>query len=122
MLAFYRGELAEALDYLDDYYENLYYRLTARRLEIMIYYEEQSVLLAPKLEAFKVYLFRLSKKEIPDKPKAMNNNFIDLLRQIIHPSTLGNEKRIQRLLKKIVVTERLAEREWLTAKLEALLP
>ena len=122
LLAFYRGELAEALDYLDDYYENLYYRLTARRLEIMIYYEEQSVLLAPKLEAFKVYLFRLSKKEIPDKPKAMNNNFIDLLRQIIHPSTLGNEKRIQRLLKKIVVTERLAEREWLTAKLEALLP
>ena len=122
LLAFYRGELTEALDYLDDNYENLYYRLTARRLEVMIYYEERSVLLEPKLEAFKVYLFRLSKKEIPDKPKALNNNFIDLLRQIVHPSTLGNEKRIQRLLTKIAATERLAEREWLIAKLEALLP
>ncbi len=120
LLAFYQGNTAQALDYLADHYDNLYYRLAARRLEIMIYYEQKSVLLEPKLEAFKVYIFRLSKKQIPEKPKALNNNFIDLLRQLIHPSTLGNERRINRLKEKIAQTPRLAEREWLCAKLEEL--
>ncbi|MEL6659896.1 MAG: hypothetical protein AAFR36_25765 [Bacteroidota bacterium] len=120
LLAFYRGDTEQALDCLSDHYENLYYRLAARRLEIMIYYEQKSVLLEPKLEAFKVYVFRLSQKQIPEKRKALNNNFIDLLRQIIHPSTLGNEKRINRLKEKVIQTARLAEREWLGAKLQAL--
>ena len=120
LLAFYQGNTEQALDHLAGQYHNLYYRLTARRLEIMIYYEQQSVLLEPKLEAFKVYIFRLSQKQIPEKPKALNNNFIDLLRQIIHPSTLGNAKRISRLQEKVAQTPRLAEREWLIAKLKEL--
>lgn len=120
LLHFYERDTDTALDFLDDHYDNLYYRLAARRLEIMIYYEQRSVLLGPKIEAFKVYIYRHAQKEIPAKPKALNNNFIDLLRQIIHPSTLYNEKRIERLGQKIGDTAHLAEREWLLRQLEEL--
>ena len=120
LLHFYQGSLEVALDYLDDHYDNLYYRLAARRLEVMIYYEQKSVLLEPKIEAFKVYIYRLSQRQIPAKPKALNNNFIDLLRQLIHPSTLHNSKRVDRLHQKIIESVHLAEREWLIGQVERL--
>lgn len=120
LLSFYEGELENALDYIDDSYENIYYRLAARRLEVMIYYEQSSVLLEPKLEAFKVYIYRLSQRQIPAKPKELNNNFIDLLRQILHPSTLNNQKRIDRLREKILTSVHLAERQWLLRQVDQL--
>jgi hypothetical protein len=117
LLAFYQSDLERALSYLDDSYSNLYYRLAARRLEIMIYYEQQSVLLDAKMEAFKVYIFRLSQNQLPAKQKGLNNNFIDVLRQIAHPRTLGNEQRKTKIKAKIKATTHLAEREWLLTKL-----
>lgn len=116
LLAFYQGDLEAALSWLDDSYHNIYYRLAARRLEIMIYHEQQSVLFDAKIEAFKVYIFRLSQNQLPLKHKELNNNFIDILRQIAHPSTLGNTKRKTKIRAKIKATAHLAEREWLLAK------
>lgn len=110
----------EVLDFLDTQYEDLYYRLASRRLEIMIYYELDSPLFVPKLEAFKVYIFRLSKHQLPAKHKAINNNFIDLLRQVIHPSSLQNDKRIQLLKEKVNTSNHLAERDWLLKILDRL--
>lgn len=117
LLAFYQGDLEGTLSYLDDSYHNVYYRLAARRLEIMVYYEQQSVLFDAKMEAFKVYIFRLSQNQLPKKQKGLNNNFIDILRQIAHPRTLGNEKRKTKIKAKIAATAHLAEREWLLAKI-----
>ncbi|WP_156825802.1 hypothetical protein [Lewinella cohaerens] len=117
LLSFYQGNLEEALSFLDDTYHNIYYKLAARRLEIMIYYEQQSVLLDAKMEAFKVYIFRLSQNQLPIKPKTLNNSFIDILRQIAHPKTLGNDDRITKIRNRIKTTAHIAEREWLLDKL-----
>ncbi|MCC6727081.1 MAG: hypothetical protein IT258_21440, partial [Saprospiraceae bacterium] len=55
-------------------YQNFYYKVGARRLELMVLFEENSVLLTSKIEAFKMFIFRLSKKQVPDKLKQLNNN------------------------------------------------
>ncbi|MCB0643632.1 MAG: hypothetical protein KDC44_18420, partial [Phaeodactylibacter sp.] len=94
--------------------------LAARRLEIKILYELQSPILESKIEAFKVYIFRLSQTKLPDKPKEGNNNFLDLLRQVIHPKTYHNPERAQKLLDKLAEKKVVAERDWLEAKLAAL--
>ena len=114
---FYKKEWNKALDYIPDNLNNIYYKLKARRLEIMIYYELRSVLLDSKMEAFKIYIFRLGKKEISEAYKLLNNHFIDLLRQILQPKTLGNTDRINKILNKIKTNPSVAEREWLIAKL-----
>jgi hypothetical protein len=72
------------------------------------------------MEAFKMYIFRQSRKQMTEKHRHFNNNFIDALRQIIHPSTLRNPRRIDKLKAKMLTQERMAERGWLLEKLEAM--
>ena len=119
-LYFHRGDYDQALDQLGMKYEDRYYQLAARRLEVMIYYEMRSPILESKIEAFKVYIFRTGKKDLPEKPKTGNNNFIDLLRQILHPKTLKNETRLQKIREKLSSKEVVAEREWLLKKVAEL--
>lgn len=111
-------EYDNALNYLDDTYEDLYYKLAAKRLEIKIYFEQNSPLLEPRLEAFKVYIFRLSQKRLPEKHRMGNNHFIDLLRQIINPKTFKNKERIAKLSERIEEKKIVAEKEWLLDKLQ----
>ncbi|MEM9921796.1 MAG: hypothetical protein AAF990_27075, partial [Bacteroidota bacterium] len=91
----------EALNCLPDSYEDLYYKIDARRLEIKIYYEKQSVLLEPRLNAFRVLILRLPKASLPSVHRKGNENFTKILLQILHSATPGNEKRIERLIQRI---------------------
>ena len=119
-LLFHLGHYDEALDLLLPKYEDLYYQLAARRLEIKIFYEINSPVLEARMEAFKVYIFRLAKQGLPVKPKDGNNHFLDMLRQICHPKTLHNEARIERLQERLEGKQIVAERGWLQEKLKEL--
>jgi len=110
----------KTLDHLADKYEDTYYKIAARRLELKVYYEQKSVLLSSKIEAFKVYLFRISKKMLTNLHRRGNNNFIDMLKQIQNPKTLKNASRIQKLIDRIGSKEAMMEKEWLLEKLEEL--
>lgn len=109
-------------NYLD--FEDNYYILAARRLEIKILYhtEENSRYdtLGNKLDAFKNYLFESNKnKRISELVFNMNNDFVDLLKQI--RSTIRKDHaRIEKLKEKYQNTPSIAEREWLWEKLEQL--
>ncbi len=117
---FYTADYPKALDCLADTYEDTYYKLAAKRLEIKIYYEMQHVLLAAKIDAFKIFIYRLSPKSITEIQKEGNRNFIDLLKQIHLPRTFQNKKRIEKLTNKIKQLEYITEKDWLIEKVQAL--
>ncbi|MEM1217320.1 MAG: hypothetical protein AAGH79_00335 [Bacteroidota bacterium] len=119
-LLFHQGDYEASLDLLMPKYEDLYYQLAARRLEIKIYYELNSPILDARMEAFKVYIFRLAKQGLPQKPKDGNNHFLDSLRQICHPKTLNNPERVERLQARLAEKRMVAERNWLEEKLQEL--
>ena len=110
----------KALESLADTFEDYYYKIAAKRLELKIYYEQKSILLESKLDAFKMFIFRLSKTWLPDVPRQGNTNFINMLKQILHPATQGNAERIDRLIQKIKDKKIFVERDWLISKLEEL--
>ncbi len=117
---FYLKKYEKSINLLSDTYEDFYYNLAARRLEIKIYYETSSPILESRMDAFKAFLFRLSKQLLSIEQKNLNNNFIDLLRQINHPKTLHNSVRINKILGKIQETAQLTEKSWLIEKINAL--
>ncbi|MEL6862824.1 MAG: hypothetical protein AAFP19_00330 [Bacteroidota bacterium] len=107
----------QALQCLADTYQDTYYKIAAKRLEIKIYYEQQCNLLEPKMEAFKIYLYRISNKLLPELQRTGNTNFINMLLQIVHPKTQHHQARIQKLTRKIQESSGIAEKEWLLEKL-----
>ncbi len=119
-LFFAKKQFQEALDQLVFNFEDTYLKLSSRRLEVQIYYELNSPLLESKIQAFKIFIFRISKSHLPDLQRQGYTHFIDLVKQIIHPSTRFNPKRINSLLAKIQSKKVIAERKWLAQKIEAL--
>ena len=115
---FARKKYAEALDCLVDRYEDPYYLLAAKRMELKVYYELESEILESKIDAFKIYIYRTSPKVLLKVLREGNNNFIDLLKQIRSPKTLHSETRINKLRQKIHSKKSIAEKEWLLEKLE----
>ena len=110
-------DYGNSLKYLADHYDDLYYQIAAKRLEIKVYYEEDSDLLEPKLDAFKVFIYRLPKNKFPELPRLGNKNFFNALRQIINPQTRYDTKRVERLIAKIKNQQVLVEKDWLLEKL-----
>lgn len=119
-LLFAQAQFDEALNCLTFDFEDIYFKLVARRLEVQIYYELQSPLLESKIQAFKVFVFRISKSRLTALQRQGYTNFIDLLRQIVHPSTRYNRKRIASLQAKLKAKKTIAEKHWLLKKLEDL--
>ena len=114
---FARQDYAATLQNLGGYEEDTYYKIAAKRLELQVYFETQSDLLEPKMTAFKVFIYRVSKKVLPAEPFKRNNNFITLLRQINSPQVFKNQRKIDKLIEKIRTLGAVAEREWLLEKL-----
>ncbi len=115
------GAYEKVLESLQEYREDTYYKVAAKRLELKVYYEQKSPILESKMDAFKVYLFRVSKKILSISHQEGNNNFINFLRQVCNPGTYKNESKINRILKKMEATSTMLEREWLEEKLKKLL-
>ena len=95
---------------------NIIYHLIARRLELMCYYELKSELLYNKMEAFKVYIWRASEKLLSDALQDANKTFINLLLQLASIPK-GDQKKLDRLEKRIQEKKQVAELRWLIAKI-----
>ena len=109
-----------ALDHLAANYQDLYYHIAAKRMEIKVYYEQGSVLFEPKIDAFKIFIHRFSKKKLPETPRLGNNNFINALKQIRASGTRFDSQRIEKLTNKIEQQEVIFEKRWLLQKLREL--
>ena len=117
---FSRKAYEKVLDTLQWHEEDTYYKIAAKRLELKVFYEQRSTILESKMDAFKVYIFRVSKKLLPPLHREGNNNFINLLRQVYNPGTRKNAGKIENILAKIHSDKHTVEREWLLEKLEEL--
>lgn len=112
---FHTGQLEQALDILPQSFHELAYHNLARRLELKIYYELDSDLLPYKIDAFKMYLSRASKKVISALMREQNTNFVNLLSQL-YTTVKGDKTRAQKLVQRIQSKQSIAEREWLMEK------
>ncbi len=120
LLFFTRKEYEKALDLMNFDHQDKSLKIAAKRLEIKIYSELRSPLLESRLDAFKIYIFRLGKKHLTKREKLSNNNFIDVIRQIIHNKTFLNPTRVEKIHQKTEAIEHIADREWLLATLKTL--
>jgi hypothetical protein len=112
-------EFEQALEVLPEKVDEVVYHLMARRLEIKIYYETQSELLQYKLDAFKMYVSRASKKFLSDNLRKRNADFVNLLYQIMQ-SPPGDPARFERLLQRVETKKWAADRDWLLEKVREL--
>ena len=116
----YLQEYDKALELLSDQYEDMSYKLAARRLELRILFDTNSTLLDARMDAFKLMVHRLPDKTTNPRKRTQNNNFINFLRQIRNPKTLHSAVRIDKLKQKIKTTSLVFDREWLLQVLDDL--
>lgn len=114
-LFFYRNQYEAALDLLQTNLDYQSLKVPARALEIQVLYELDSPLFDPRLEAFKVFLFR-EKEMSPDKRETYNR-FINILLQLRTPGNALDITRRQKLALKVQEAPSIAERGWLLEKL-----
>jgi len=100
--------------------EDLFNNLMARKLELKIYYETDSLLLDSKMDNFKLFVYRQGKKNLTEHVFQMNNTFIDILRSMTASGMIGNAARAEKLLQKLGENQLVAERMWLREQLERL--
>lgn len=110
----------QALQSIAHTYDDPFYKIAARRLEVKVFYELDADIFEAKLTAFKLYVYRLVKSSVHADKMLGNHHFVDLLKQIWRPGTYKNDSRIDKLIAKAKQLEHLADREWIIEKLEAL--
>ena len=131
-LYFYEGDYDRSLDIILKYnFKEVFYKLAARRLEIMLYYEIKIDfdVFGARLDAFKSFIHEL-KKNLPKDKFSPNNNFIKLLFQvftILKKNVKRNysvqeihKDKIHGLMTKLEKEEQMAEKEWLQKTLQRL--
>jgi hypothetical protein len=111
---FYVGAFDEALSLLSYNYDDLFYKIAAKRLEIKVLFETESQILDSRLEAFNILIFRMGGKQLSEIYINGNKRFAAYLRRIIHPSTLHNAKRGDKIRVELITeSTTVAEKEWL---------
>ncbi len=118
-IAFKKGDYKEALDLIYAYnFADLFYELSARRLELKIMYElEEDMVLDSKMNAFKVYIYR--NKVLSTSLKQQNGNFIKVLSRLTR-TIPGNPKHIEKVEKSLSNLGLVGERRWLKNKIAIL--
>jgi hypothetical protein len=97
---FRTGKFEQCLDNIPDSSPSLIYALFGKRLELKALYELQSDLLPYKLDAFKMFLSRTSKKIMSDAQRQAHADFANLLYQLEH-SVSGDPRRSDILIKRV---------------------
>lgn len=114
------NQFETCLDYIPGSSTFVDYQIAAKRLEIKVFYELQSELLPFKIDAFKMFLSRTSKKLLSDTRRQMNLDFVNLINQMM-AAPPGDIKRLERIRGNIQEKHHAAERRWLLAKIKILL-
>lgn len=122
---FYRMNLALCLFAAKKYQEALeiipfgssysFYHLMARRLELKIYYETHSDVLPSKIDAFKMFISRVGRKNLSTNLSELLTNFGNFVSQLSQ-SIPGDKKRSEQLEKRIREKKLVGERSWLLEK------
>lgn len=116
---FRTGKFEQCLDNIPDSSPSLIYALFGKRLELKALYELQSDLLPYKLDAFKMFLSRTSKKIMSDAQRQAHADFANLLYQLEH-SVSGDPRRSDILIKRVSEKKQSAEYHWLMQKAKSL--
>ncbi|MBX2927975.1 MAG: hypothetical protein KF852_09085 [Saprospiraceae bacterium] len=109
----------EALEALPATFTDTLYLTHCRRLELKIYYELGSDLLPYKLDAYKMFVSRASKKVLSDTLREFEGNFANLLLQIMQCPPRHRAKK-EKITERIKEKKSIADREWLLEKIAAL--
>lgn len=116
---FSMGRYEEALELLPQNFTDLIYLTNCKRLEIKLYYELNSDLLSYKIDAFKMFISRASKKVLADYVREMEGNFVNILLQIVQCPP-GEPDKIARIVKRIQEKKVIHDRDWLLEKVQQL--
>lgn len=116
MYYFALSRFDEALEILPFGSSYTYYHLIARRLELKIYYELDSDLLLYKIDAFKMFISRAGKKDLPKSRAEFYVNFVNFVRQLYLSPKVRDKKRAEQMQKRIQEKSHVAERAWLLEK------
>jgi Sporulation control protein len=112
---FAEGDFDAALDWVPEVPSSSHYHHMVRRLEIKIYYEQDSDLLLYKLDAFRKFLERTASKVISAPLREMDLNFTHIVSQLAQ-SPPKDKARSARLQARISAKKLLADRAWLMEK------
>jgi len=118
---FHIENYSKALNILPPDFDDIYYKTSVKRLELIILFDTDSPIIDSRIDAFKIFIYRIPDAKISPKHKVANNNFIHLLKQIRHPKTEFSKPRIDKLKTKVSETDLLAEKDWLLKKLDQFL-
>ena len=116
---FRTNRFSECLDNIPPSSPFVDYLLHGKRLELKALYELNSEFLSYKLDAFKMFLSRTSKKLISESQRQIHTDFVNLLYQIVN-SRPGDQKRSELLQKRIQEKKQSGEWRWLLEKAKAL--
>lgn len=120
MYHFHVRDYQRAHEFLDHAYDDLFYKLAAKRLEIKTLYETESPILDSRIEAFHIFMFRMSGGQLAEVYVESNKQFIAFLRRIMKPTAYKNAKRIQKIKTDLIHAPTVVERDWLLEILERL--
>lgn len=113
MCYFYARNFEEVLSIMSFNYDDLFYKIAAKRLEIKALFELQSTILDSRLEAFNILIFRMSGKQLSEVYINGNKRFVAYLRRILNPGTLHNPKRRDKIRQEMLNETVVVEKEWL---------
>jgi hypothetical protein len=111
----FNGQFEEALAVVPATMPTSDNHLLAKRIELKCYYETKSPLLDAKIDAFRMFLSRISKNQISEQLHQSNSNFLNILNQI-HMAIPGDKQRNLKILERINEKEYLFDRDWLIEK------
>lgn len=114
------GSFEDALDVLPTFFSDALYLTHCRRLELKLLYELNSDLLSYKVDAYKMFLSRASKKLLSDMRRELEGNFINLLVQLINCPP-RNEAKAAKILQRIHEKKVVADKDWLIAQAEEMM-
>lgn len=113
------GQYEACLDFIPATSPFLDYLIHGKRLELKALYELNSDLFPYRLDAFKMFLSRTSSKLLPESKKKLNVEFVNLLSQLAS-SAPGDEKRAERMIRRIQDKKQAVEWRWLLEKATSL--
>ncbi|MEO0725994.1 MAG: hypothetical protein AAFZ63_15735 [Bacteroidota bacterium] len=109
---FAKGLYEKALQIIPPHFADVTYLIYSKRLELKIYFELNADLLIYRMDAYKMYLSRASKKYLPASVKEPEKNFVNILLQIVQ-SPLRDKERFKTIRDRIREKKHIADRDWL---------
>lgn len=117
---FSMGRFEDALNALPAFFSDALYLTHCRRLELKLLYKLGSDLLSYKVDAYKMFLSRASKKLLSDMRRELEGNFINLLVQLMNCPP-RNEAKAAKILQRIHEKKVVADKDWLIAQAEEMM-